>query len=204
MTTASSRRFSSRDLALIATFAGIMAALGAIPAFSPAGIPVPITAQSMGAMLAGAILGWRRGAASMTLFLALVALGLPLLAGGRGGLAVFSGPSVGYIVGFPIAALVVGWITEAVGAPYRVVTGVIANIAGGVIVMYALGIPGTAWRAHISLSAAITGAGWFVVGDTAKAVISAFVARGVHAAYPGLLRSRAARAESPKESAPVG
>ncbi len=204
MSSTSARRFSARDLALVATFAGIMAALGTIPAVSPAGMPVPITAQSMGAMLAGAILGWRRGAAAMLLFIALVALGLPLLAGGRGGLAVFSGPSVGYIIGFPFAAHVIGWMTEALGAPYRIVAGVIANLVGGVLVMYALGIPGTAWRAHISLGAAISGAGWFVVGDTAKAVIAAFVARGVHAAYPGLLRSRGARAESLKESTPVG
>jgi len=194
-------------MALIATFAGVMAALGAIPAFSPGGFPVPITAQSMGAMLAGAILGRRRGAAAMTLFVALVALGLPLLAGGRGGLGVFSGPSVGYIVGFPVAAWVVGWLTEALGAPYRTVLGVIANIVGGVVVLYALGIPGTAWRAHISLTAAIAGAGWFVVGDLAKAVVAAAVARGVHAAYPGLLTTRASRRardwHDAEESTPV-
>jgi len=155
-------------------------------------------------MLAGAILGRRRGPASMALFVALVALGLPLLSGGRGGLAVFSSPSIGYIAGFVVAAWVIGWITEAAGAPYRIVTGVIANLVGGVLVMYALGIPGTAWRAHISLTAAITGAGWFVVGDTAKSFIAAFVARGVHAAYPGLLPSRAERRVPEKETAPVG
>ena len=190
------RRLSARDLALTTTFAGVMAALGAVPAFTPGAFPVPITAQSMGPMLAGAIIGRQRGAASQLLFLALVALGLPLLAGGRGGLSAFAGPSVGYIVGFPVSAWVVGWLTERYGAPYSVVWGVIANALGGIVVLYALGIPGTAWRAHISLTAAITGSGWFILGDCAKTVLAALVARGVHAAYPGLLPMRAARQRS--------
>lgn len=185
--------FSARDLSLTATFAGVMAALGAVPAFTPGAFPVPITAQSMGPMLAGAIIGRRRGAASQLLFLALVAIGLPLLAGGRGGLSAFAGPSVGYLVGFPVAAWAVGWLTEKYGAPYAVRWGVVANILGGIVVLYALGIPGTAWRGGVSLDAAIVGSGWFVVGDCAKAVIAAFVAYGVHAAYPGLLPVRRSR-----------
>lgn len=205
------RELAARDLALIATFAGLMAALGLVPAVSPFGIPVPVTAQSMGAMLAGAILGARRGAASMVLFLALVAVGLPLLAGGRGGLGVFAGPSVGYLVGFVVGAWVVGRITEIGGAPYRLVWGIPANVLGGIVVVYLLGIPGTAWRADISLQAATVAAGWFVVGDAAKAVIAAFVARGVHAAYPGLLKpgrrarrlAERAQAGAGPESSPV-
>ena len=51
------------------------------------GNPVPITLQTMGVMLAGSVLGARRGALAVLTFLALVAAGLPLLAGGRGGLA---------------------------------------------------------------------------------------------------------------------
>ncbi|WP_345525428.1 biotin transporter BioY [Nocardioides endophyticus] len=74
-------------------------------------------------MLAGAILGPRRGALALIVFLTLVALGLPLLAGGRGGLGVFAGPSVGYLIGFPVAAFAVGALTYAAGAPYRVSRG---------------------------------------------------------------------------------
>jgi biotin transport system substrate-specific component len=186
-TTAGRTGGSARDLALVATFAGVVAALGTLPAVYPAGIPVPITAQSMGAMLAGAILGRRRGFAALALFLALVAVGLPLLAGGRGGLGVFAGPSVGYLVGYPLAAWVVGWLVEHGGARYRLAWGVVANVVGGIVVLYVLGILGTAWRAHLSIPAAAVQAGWYVVGDGAKAVIAAFVARGVHAAHPGLL-----------------
>lgn len=188
------RRLSARDLALVATFTGLVAALGLVPAVYPAGIPVPITAQSLGVMLAGAVLGRWRGAASLVLLLALVAIGLPLLAGGRGGLGVFAGPSVGYLVGFPFGAWVIGWLTEKGGAPYRLSWGLVANVVGGIVVIYAFGILGTAWRAHLSIGAATVSAGWFVVGDLAKAVIAALVARGVHAAYPGLLRERSSTA----------
>ena len=94
-------RFTARDLALVAVFAGVMAALGLVPAWTPPGFTVPITAQSMGVMLAGGVLGGRRGALSMLVFLALVAIGLPLLAGGRGGLGVFAGPSVGFLDRLP-------------------------------------------------------------------------------------------------------
>lgn len=188
-------RLNSRDLALIATFAGLVAALGLVPAVYPFGAAVPITAQSLGVMLAGAVIGRWRGAAALVLMLALVALGLPLLAGGRGGLGQFAGPSVGYLVGWPVAAWVVGWLTERGGAPYRLVWGVVANIVGGIVVLYAIGIPGVAWRADISIRAAATGSLLFIVGDVAKAVVAALVARGVHTAYPGLIH---ARAEGPR------
>jgi biotin transport system substrate-specific component len=186
-------RLTSRDLALVATFAGLVAALGLVPAVYPFGATVPITAQSLGVMLAGAVIGRWRGACALVLLLALVALGLPLLAGGRGGLGVFAGPSVGYLLGYPVAAWVVGWLTERGGTPYRLSWGIVANVVGGIVVLYAIGIPGVAWRADISIQAAATSSGLFIVGDLAKAVIAALVARGVHAAYPGLIHARAER-----------
>src|SRR5688572_15289657 len=85
----------TRDLAYIALFAAIIAVLGTIPAI-PVG-PVPITAQTLGVMLAGGVLGARRGFLSVLLFLVLVAVGLPLLASGAGGLAPFVGTSAGYL-----------------------------------------------------------------------------------------------------------
>ena len=181
-------RTSSRDLALVATFAGVVAALGLVPAFTTPLSTVPITAQSLGVMLAGAVLGARRGALSLLLFLALVAVGLPLLAGGRGGLGVFVGPSAGFLLGYPVAAFVVGWLTERGGAPYRAAWGFVANVLGGIVVLYVLGIAGIALAAHVSVQSAATGSLVFVPGDLAKAVVAALVARGVHAAYPGLLR----------------
>ena len=186
-------RTTSRDLALVATFTGVVAALGLVPAFLPPGLTVPITAQSMGVMLAGAVLGARRGFLSLVLLLVLVAVGLPLLAGPRGGLGVFAGPSVGFLLGYPVAAYVVGWLTERGGAPYRLVWGVAANAVGGIVVLYALGTLGMMWRLHLGVGAALALNGWYVVGDSVKVVVAALVARGVHAAYPGLLGRRPER-----------
>jgi biotin transport system substrate-specific component len=176
----------TRDLALVATFAGLIAAFGIVPAFTPPGSSVPVTAQSLAVMLAGAILGARRGAASALLFVALVAVGLPLLSGGRGGLGLFVGPSVGFLVGFPVAAYVIGWLAERGGPAYHLPWGVVANLVGGVVVLYAFGIAGMALVLG-SVQAAVVALWVFVPGDLVKVVVGAFVARGVHAAYPGLL-----------------
>jgi biotin transport system substrate-specific component len=122
--------------------------------------------------------------------LPLVAIGLPLLSGGRGGLGVFAGPSIGYLIGFPVAAYVVGAITYAVGAPYRIGWGILANLVGGVLVLNVLGIIGLVLRADLSIAGATSAALVFVPGDVVKAVVCAVVARGVHAAYPRLLPRR--------------
>jgi biotin transport system substrate-specific component len=180
-------RSTSRDLALVATFAGVVAALGVVPAFVPPGFTVPITAQSLGVMLAGAVLGARRGSLSVVLLLVLVAVGLPLLAGGRGGLGVFATPSVGFLLGWPVAALVIGWLSERGGPTYRLAWGLVANVLGGIVVLYAAGIAGIAAVTGLSVQAAAVSTWVFVPGDLLKAVLCALVARGAHAAYPGLL-----------------
>jgi biotin transport system substrate-specific component len=192
-------RSSSRDLALVATFAGVVAALGLVPAFVPPGFTVPITAQSLGVILAGAVLGARRGFLSLALLLVLVAVGLPLLAGGRGGLGVFASPSAGFLLGWPVAAFVVGWLTERGGPTYKLAWGVVANLVGGVVVLYALGIAGIALVAGISVQAAAVSTWIFIPGDLVKVVVAALVARGVHAAYPGLLGRPQRRDSEPAE-----
>lgn len=188
------RRSTSRDLALIATFAGVVAALGVVPAVYPVGLAVPITAQSMGVMLAGSILGARRGFFALLLFLALVAVGLPLLAGGRGGLGVFAGASVGFLLAYPVCAGVIGWLVERGGPTYRLVWGIVANVVGGILVLYAAGIVGMVAVLHIGVWHAVVLNAWFLLFDSVKVVVAALVARGVHAAYPGLLGEPRARA----------
>ena len=177
----------ARDMALIAVFAGIMAALGLIPAFPIPVSPVPITAQTLGVLLAGAILGPRRGALSMVLFIALVAVGLPLLAGGRGGIGVFVAPSVGFLLGWVPMAWVVGFLTYKLGAPYRTIPGIIVNLIASIPVLYVFGIIGMVIVTGMSFQAAIIANLWYLIGDVLKAVAAAFVAKGVHGAYPYLL-----------------
>ncbi len=182
-------RSSASDLALVAVFAGLIAALGAAPPIYAFGLAVPVTLQSMGVMLAGSILGARRGALAVLLFLALVALGLPLLSGGRGGLGVFAGPSAGYLVGFPLGAWVIGRLHELLGQRYTLVGGLVANVVGGILVVYLVGIPVQAWRLSTStLVSVFLSSVVFLPGDFAKAVVSALVTRGVRRAYPDLPR----------------
>jgi biotin transport system substrate-specific component len=189
-----SRPFSATGLALVAVFVGIIAALGLVPAIAVPGVAVPITLQTLGVMLAGAVLGRWRGAASVLVFLVLVAIGLPLLAGGRGGLGVFVGPSVGFLIGFPVAAFVIGWLTERFDAARSLTKGIAGNVVGGIVVLYLFGIAGLALVLQLSLPQAAAVASVFVPGDIAKAVVAALVARGVHQALPGLL-PEAPRAE---------
>lgn len=175
------------DLARIAVFAALIAALGLPGTLTPFGNAVPVTAQTLGVMLAGALLGAKRGAAACLVFLALVAAGLPLLAGGRGGLGVFAGASAGYLVGFPLGAFVIGLLTERVLPNYRLWQGVLITIVGGILVVYAVGVPVQAARVGSGLLAVAQGALQFLPGDLIKAVITAVVAHRVHRAYPGLV-----------------
>ena len=181
----------TRDLAYIALFAAITAVLGLVPAVQIG--PVPITAQTLGVMLAGAVLGARRGFLSQLLFLVLVAIGLPVLPGGGGGLAVFAGATAGYLISWPIAAFVVGLLTERFWSRYNLAWGVLANVVGGIVVIYLIGVPVLAAVANLSPKAAIvSGAVPFLIGDTIKAVVAAAIAVQVRRSYPVIERPQRA------------
>ena len=181
------RRLTTRDLALIALFAALIAALGLPGMFHLFGNAVPVTAQSLGVMLAGSILGGRRGFLAVLTFCALAVAGLPLLAGGRTGLSALASPSAGYFLAFPLGALVTGWLTEKAMPRYSVPYGLVANIVGGVAVVYAIGVPVQAAVTGTSnVVAAIVAAALFLPGDLVKAVVATLVAKGVHAGYPTL------------------
>ena len=101
-----------RNLTHIALFAALIAVLGLVPQIDLAVRACRSPRSRWGSCCAARCWGAKRGALAVLLFLALVAAGLPLLSGGRGGLGVFAGPSVGFLVGFPVAAFVTGWLME--------------------------------------------------------------------------------------------
>ncbi len=174
----------SRDLAYVALFAAIVAALGLLPPVPVPGIPVPITAQTLGVMLAGSVLGAKRGGLALLVFLALVAMGAPILSGGRGGLSVFVGPSAGYLYSWPIAAFVIGLLTQLSWRRFNLAWAMVANLLGGILVIYAIGIPFTSLYGDIPLWASFTGSFAFIPGDLVKAVVASLVAVAVRRAYP--------------------
>lgn len=181
------RGLDATDLARVAIFAGIIAVLGLLGSFSVFG-GVPITAQTLGVMLAGAILGPWLGALSVTVLLALVAAGLPLLAGGRGGAAVFVGPTVGYMIGWIFGAMVIGLIVHLGGRKPVWWRTLIAMLVGGIAVVYAFGIPLLSAITHMPFADAVLTNLVFIPGDLIKAVIATLVVSTLVRAYPRAFR----------------
>lgn len=173
-----------RDIVFIALFAAIVAALAAFPPITLPVVGVPITAQSLGVMLAGGVLGAIRGGLAIILFLVLVAIGLPLLPGGRGGFGVFLGPTGGFLIGWIVAAYTIGYMTERLWnrLSYTIAFGIC--FAGGVAVLYTIGIPWSAFVAEITLMTALTGSLPFIPGDIVKCLIAAGVIVIVKRSYP--------------------
>lgn len=185
------RRSTSRDLARISVFAALIAALGLPGTLHLAGNAVPVTLQTLGVMLAAAILGARNGFLVVLTFEVLVLAGLPLLAGGRGGPAPFVGPSAGYLYGFLLGAVVIGVLAERVfrRGPGRIDPlwwWIVILGAGGVAVIYACG---TGWLIlrGAAVWPAVGANAIYLPGDLLKVAVAALVAGQVHRAYPGLL-----------------
>lgn len=173
-----------QDIAHISLFAALTAVLGLIPRIDVGIVPIPITAQSLGPMLAGCILGARRGGLSQTLFLFMVAAGLPLLAGGRGGLGVFTSPSAGFLLAFPLAAAAIGMATERLWSGLSFIKALIINLVGGVVIVHGCGIPVFAFISAVPLSSAALTMMIFLPGDCLKATLAALLAMFVKRGYP--------------------
>jgi len=179
----------TRDVVRIALFAALIGALGLLPKFDlPGG--VPITAQTLGVMLAGVMLGARRGAAAVLLFLLLVAIGAPLLAGGRGGLGVFFGPSGGFLIGFALGAFVTGLVMERLARWPTLPAAVLASLIGGVAGIYLVGVPFLAWAANMTLTQAFVASLVFLPGDIIKAVLAGIIAQTASRAIPDAIAGR--------------
>jgi len=154
-----------RDVILIVLGALFVAVLAQVKIVLPF-TPVPLTGQTFAVLLIGAALGSRRGAASMALYIALGALGLPVFAGGEAGLAYLSGATLGYLVGFVMAAYVIGLLAER-GLERNVRTSIIPFLVGTVLIY----VCGVAWLSIVmgSLSKAIAaGLLPFLIGDAIK------------------------------------
>lgn len=177
-----------RNVTHIALFAALIAVLGLVPQITLLS-GVPITAQSLGVMLCGTVLGSKRGALAVVLFLFLVALGLPLLSGGRGGLGVFAGPSVGFLIGFPVAAFVAGFVVERTTLSVGFAASCGA-VLGGIAVLYAFGIPGMALVLGKTMPEAANLAAAYLPGDVIKTVLAGVITQSLAQVRPSALLSR--------------
>ncbi len=177
---------TTKDTVYIALFAALAAALGLMPPlhFAGAALP-PISAQSMGVMLAGAALGEKRGGLALLLFIALVAIGLPLLSGGRGGFGVLLGTSGGFLLSWPICAAVIGYLAERDHEGGALKLGVYIAL-GGIVLMYAVGIPWMAFIGKLGMAKSLSIMVAYIPGDLIKVVVAAILAENLRKAYPNL------------------
>lgn len=174
-----------RNVSYIALFAAFIVILGLLPKFTLLS-GIPITAQTLGVMLCGVLLGPKRGMLAVLLFLMLVAIGLPFLSGGRGGIGVFASPSVGFLIGWPIGAFVTGMLMERSWPGSLFWRGVFASFVGGIIVIYAFGIPGMAVMLDKDVLTAMGFALPFIPGDMLKVLIAGTIVKHLHRMRPHL------------------
>uniref|UniRef100_A0A7C5VJD5 Biotin transporter n=1 Tax=Thermus caliditerrae TaxID=1330700 RepID=A0A7C5VJD5_9DEIN len=173
------KRTWARDLAL-ALAGSLLVALAARISIPLPFTPVPLTGQTLAVLLVGAALGSRLGFLALLAYLAEGALGLPVFAGGTGGLAKILGPTGGFLLAFPLAAGLVGLLVERFGLD-RSFLGTLAAMLAGNALLYLVGLP---W-----LAAWLMGAGKFggtgallamgllpfIPGDVVKAVAAALL-----------------------------
>lgn len=173
----------SKHLTQTAMVTALIIVLGFFPGIPVGIIPVPIIIQNMGIFLAAELLGRKYGTVAVGLFLALAALGLPVLAGGRGGLATFVGPTGGYLVGYLLAPIVIGTLLNATHArssenwwrEWLIVT------IGGIAFIDTVGAVWLALQSNLALPAALLSNLAFIPGDVLKASLAVVIARRVRA-----------------------
>ena len=159
-------------------FASLMAALMTAGAYIsiPVG-PVPIVLQNMFVFLAGLLLGSRWGLASVGVYLLAGACGLPVFAGGMGGIGRIIGPTGGYLIGYLPAVFIIGYISEK--GSHRIALDIVGMLLGS-IVLYACGVTwlktltGMTWTKTLAV-----GMLPFLVGDALKIVAAGAIAKAI-------------------------
>ena len=195
---------STTNLALVAVFAGLIAASTLWPGAELVS-GVPITLQTLAVLLAGAAHGPWRGAAAVVLYLVVGTAGAPIFAGRSGGFAPWTGPTAGFLAGFVAAAFVTGWLVRRMRTRAQLTTtGIIGACAvGSLVVLNVIGWGFLAWRLHMTIPATAAIASPFLAGDIIKVFIAGTAAAAVHRAYPQVLGAVRASTPDVQSAAPV-
>ena len=155
------------DILLVVGAAGLVGLLAQI-SIHLSFTPVPITGQTLGVLLAGSALGWRRAGLSMALYVVAGLAGVPWFASHASG---YAGATFGYLLGFIAAGMLLGWLASR-GSDRTIVRSALAILAGEVL-LYLIAVPWLAVDLHVSLAKAFTLGMWpFVAGDLIKAGIA--------------------------------
>jgi biotin transport system substrate-specific component len=160
----------TRSVALVVAFS-LLTALAAQVVVPLPWTPVPLTGQTFAVLLTGALLGSRLGALTMAAYLLEGALGLPFFRAGAGGVGHFFGPTGGYLLAFPVAAFVTGYLAER-GWDKRFLTAAAAMALGSLVILAG----GWAWLTILSRTAGEAfrlGVAPFLLGDLVKIALAA-------------------------------
>ena len=189
----------TKDIVLIALFTALIIALGLVPPIPMPLAPVPLTLQTFGVMLAGLLLGPARAGLVLLLYVMIALVGLPVLPGGRAGLAVLAGPTAGFLLGMIPGAVLTGWLahllsradpSRAVSNPqyatkinqtpiWQILRYALAALMGGIVLVYAVGIPWLALVTKMDLTKACWAMVVFIPGDLLKVLVAAVVAQRI-------------------------
>ncbi len=173
-----------RNMLLAALFAALIAVVAQFRFFLPAVPNVPVTLQVLVVCLAGGLLGPLWGAVSMLVYLLLGAVGLPVFAGGSGGLQVLVGLTAGYLWSYPLAAALIGLVAPSHRAPGLARSGVAMLL--GLMVIY---LGGAGWAVLVGGKAlGVVVSGWvlpFIPLDLVKAGLAASAATAINRALVG-------------------
>ncbi len=159
-------------------YASLLAALIAAGAYLALPIgPVPIVLQNLFVFLSGLLLGPRWGVASVGVYLMAGALGLPVFAGGVGGIGRFAGPTGGYLLGYLPAVYVIGWISKK--SKGRAAEDVLAMVCGSIII-YACGVSWLKILSGLTLAKTLAvGMYPFILGDGVKIAAAVPIAKAL-------------------------
>ncbi|AEJ24416.1 biotin transporter BioY [Streptococcus equi subsp. zooepidemicus] len=165
---------STKDLVKVAMMTTLIIILGLIPAIPLGFVPVPIVLQNLGVMLAGLILGGKKGTLSILLFL-VIGLFLPVFSGSRTTVPVLMGPSAGYVLAWLFVPLVFALLYRSWLARYRSLA-FLAIFISGVLLVDLLGTIWLAVYTDMPLTRSLVASLVFIPGDTIKAVIATALA----------------------------
>lgn len=168
---------SIRSITMTAIMITLIIVLGLFPGIPVGFLPVPIILQNFGIMLAGELLGPKRGILAVALFLVLVVLGFPFLSGGNGGLASFVGPTGGAILSWLVTPLMIGSVLKLTWWRARWWREWLVLFLFGVLWINLCEIIWLATIFHFGFSKALIAEMVFLPGDVIKASLSVMVAR---------------------------
>ena len=175
-----------RDFVVISLLCAITVVLGIVPALNMSFTGVPISLQHLGVLISSGLGGAKRGFLSQLLFIGLISVGIPVLPGGRGGIDIMMGPSGGFLVMWPIAALIIGYLLSLI-KPNIISSFVIMFFFNSILVIL-VGALRLSYVLDISYVKSLQSCAIYIPGAIIKSSIGAFIYVTIKKRMPFLIK----------------